>query len=62
MNGELNINLILERRKLSLQDTGKQFKNKEKKLPLEVLIRMIELFNNNFLKMTHKNILFAKNF
>lgn len=60
VNGELNSDLIYQRRELSSQHAGKKFTNKEKKLPPEVLKRMIALFCENYHKMTPENILSAK--
>ena len=62
VNGELNSDLIYQRRKLSSQHAGKQFTNKEKKLPEHVLTRMIKEFYENFGKMTRENILSAKDY
>ena len=51
VNGELNSNLIKERRKEGKEDSGRQFTNEEK---------METQFNQYYHKMTPENILSAK--
>ena len=62
VNGELNSDLIYQRRELSSQHAGKQFTNKEKKLPKHVLDFMMNKFYENVGKMTRENILSAQDF
>ena len=61
VKGELNRNLIKERRKVSEKDSERKFTNEEKKIPEKVLERMIDLFKQNY-PMTEEKILASDDF
>lgn len=61
VNGELNCQLIYDRREERKEHIDKQFSNEEKKIPKNVLDNMIDLFKENY-PMTEKNILASKDF